>query len=80
LSSIGIHGTNEPELLGGEASHGCIRLGNETLVEIDARGYFRKGTAVYIAPYAFSGTGIVPKDTLIAKNTEKIPAVKWEKL
>lgn len=33
---IGIHGTNEPERLGTDVSHGCIRLSNddiETLVE-----------------------------------------------
>lgn len=28
---IGIHGTNQPELLGGPASHGCIRIHNDTI-------------------------------------------------
>ncbi|MEM9566082.1 MAG: L,D-transpeptidase, partial [Actinomycetota bacterium] len=28
---IGIHGTNQPDLLGGPASHGCIRVHNDTI-------------------------------------------------
>lgn len=28
---IGIHGTNQPSLLGGPASHGCIRVHNDTI-------------------------------------------------
>ena len=28
---IGIHGTNDPDLLGGPASHGCIRVHNDTI-------------------------------------------------
>lgn len=28
---IGIHGTNQPNLLGGPASHGCIRVHNDTI-------------------------------------------------
>ncbi len=28
---IGIHGTNRPDLLGGPASHGCIRIHNDTI-------------------------------------------------
>lgn len=29
---IGIHGTNEPATLGGDVSHGCIRVGNRDIV------------------------------------------------
>jgi len=32
--SIYIHGTNHEELLGRPASHGCIRLGNEEVIEL----------------------------------------------
>ena len=32
---IGIHGTSRPELLPGRVSHGCIRLRNEDIVELD---------------------------------------------
>ena len=31
---IGIHGTNEPELLPGRVSHGCVRLRNEDIVAL----------------------------------------------
>jgi lipoprotein-anchoring transpeptidase ErfK/SrfK len=31
---IGIHGTNQPELLPGRVSHGCIRLRNEDILEL----------------------------------------------
>jgi lipoprotein-anchoring transpeptidase ErfK/SrfK len=31
---VGIHGTNQPELLPGRVSHGCIRLRNGDLVEL----------------------------------------------
>jgi len=32
---VGIHGTSRPELLPGRVSHGCIRLRNEDIVELD---------------------------------------------
>jgi hypothetical protein len=32
---VGIHGTNQPELLPGRVSHGCIRLRNEDIVALD---------------------------------------------
>jgi lipoprotein-anchoring transpeptidase ErfK/SrfK len=44
---IGIHGTNRPELLGGPASHGCIRLHNDTIEELV--GFLPLGTPVSIA-------------------------------
>ncbi|MGZ4385152.1 MAG: L,D-transpeptidase, partial [Gaiellaceae bacterium] len=31
---IGIHGTNEPSLLGTNASHGCIRVANAVIVRL----------------------------------------------
>ena len=31
---VGIHGTNEPELLPGRVSHGCIRMRNEDIVRL----------------------------------------------
>lgn len=31
---IGIHGTNEPELLPGRVSHGCIRMKNESILKL----------------------------------------------
>lgn len=31
---IGLHGTNEPELIGQDASHGCVRHYNETIVRL----------------------------------------------
>lgn len=46
-SSIGIHGTNEPEKLGKRASHGCIRVSNKSIDEIFSN-YAIRGTAVLI--------------------------------
>jgi hypothetical protein len=31
---VGIHGTNEPELIPGRVSHGCIRMRNEDIVQL----------------------------------------------
>lgn len=31
---VGIHGTNQPELIPGRVSHGCIRLRNEAIVRL----------------------------------------------
>jgi hypothetical protein len=43
---IGIHGTNEPGILPGRVSHGCIRLPNDTILKL-AR-LMRVGTPVTI--------------------------------
>ncbi len=43
---IGIHGTNQPELLGGPASHGCIRVYNDTIEAM--AGFLPLGTPVSI--------------------------------
>ncbi|MCW3047444.1 MAG: ErfK/YbiS/YcfS/YnhG family protein [Solirubrobacterales bacterium] len=32
---VGIHGTNEPRLLPGHVSHGCIRMRNADIVRLD---------------------------------------------
>ena len=44
---IGIHGTNEPELIGHDVSHGCIRISNENITRL-AR-FLPLGTPVEIA-------------------------------
>jgi lipoprotein-anchoring transpeptidase ErfK/SrfK len=31
---VGIHGTNEPDLLPGRVSHGCVRLRNADVLEL----------------------------------------------
>jgi lipoprotein-anchoring transpeptidase ErfK/SrfK len=31
---IGIHGTNEPDAIGTDVSHGCIRMSNEAILEL----------------------------------------------
>jgi len=41
--SIGIHGTNEEELLGTRASAGCVRLSNESLTQAHNNGYLTVG-------------------------------------
>ncbi len=48
--SIGIHGTDQPERLGGRASEGCIRLPNEFLLYATDKGYLAKGVVGYIVP------------------------------
>lgn len=43
---IGIHGTNEPDRIGTDVSHGCIRVTNEVITEM--AGYLPLGTPVEI--------------------------------
>ena len=43
---IGIHGTNRPDLLGQDVSHGCIRVENETIEEMAE--FLPLGTPVHI--------------------------------
>ena len=31
---VGIHGTNQPEILPGQVSHGCIRLRNQDILRL----------------------------------------------
>jgi lipoprotein-anchoring transpeptidase ErfK/SrfK len=44
--TIGIHGTNKPELIGTRASHGCIRMRNEAISQLTK--YLPLGTPVII--------------------------------
>jgi lipoprotein-anchoring transpeptidase ErfK/SrfK len=44
---IGIHGTNEPDAIGSDVSHGCIRMSNEAITEL--AGILPLGTPVHIA-------------------------------
>lgn len=46
--TVGIHGTNQPSLLGTDASHGCIRISNEAIALLAER--VPVGTPVVIAP------------------------------
>jgi lipoprotein-anchoring transpeptidase ErfK/SrfK len=43
---IGIHGTNEPEAIGTDVSHGCIRVSNAAITEM--AGILPLGTPVHI--------------------------------
>ena len=43
---IGIHGTNEPEAIGTDVSHGCIRVDNDTITQM--AGILPLGTPVHI--------------------------------
>ena len=43
---IGIHGTNDPDALGGDVSHGCIRVANPTISEMT--NFLPLGTPVKI--------------------------------
>ena len=43
---MGIHGTNEPALLPGRVSHGCIRVPNWNIVEL--KRLMPVGTPVWI--------------------------------
>ena len=45
---IGLHGTNEPELLGQQVSHGCIRMSNEGITFL--AGILPLGVPVQILP------------------------------
>jgi lipoprotein-anchoring transpeptidase ErfK/SrfK len=44
---IGIHGTNDPEAIGTDVSHGCIRLRNEAILQLVP--VLPLGTPVHIA-------------------------------
>jgi|GEM_PF-426604 len=50
-STIGIHGTDEPEKLGLRASEGCVRLHSKVIQEYVSKGYLRKGVRVAIIPH-----------------------------
>jgi murein L,D-transpeptidase YafK len=48
FKGIGIHGTNEPHLLGKNISEGCIRLSNENLIYL-LDNYAKAGTKVIVS-------------------------------
>ena len=35
---IGIHGTNEPQLIGADVSHGCVRMRNDDILDLQKHG------------------------------------------
>jgi lipoprotein-anchoring transpeptidase ErfK/SrfK len=43
---VGIHGTDEPQLLGQAVSHGCVRVANTTAAAL--RRYAPLGTPIWI--------------------------------
>jgi lipoprotein-anchoring transpeptidase ErfK/SrfK len=45
---IGMHGTNEPQLIGRDVSHGCIRLRNTDITDLVSRYHLKLGTPVRI--------------------------------
>ena len=45
---VGIHGTDEPQLIGGAVSHGCIRMLNRDVVKL--RRLAPLGTPIDIVP------------------------------
>jgi lipoprotein-anchoring transpeptidase ErfK/SrfK len=45
---IGIHGTNQPQVIGHDASHGCIRLRNADVTDLYNRFNLKLGTPVRI--------------------------------
>lgn len=44
--AVGVHGTNDPRSLGRDASHGCVRIANETISWM--AGFIPLGTPVFI--------------------------------
>jgi lipoprotein-anchoring transpeptidase ErfK/SrfK len=47
-STIGVHGTDEPEKLGIPASHGCVRMNDDVISQYVAQGYLKPGAMVAI--------------------------------
>ncbi len=45
---IGIHGTDQPQVIGHDASHGCIRLSNADVTDLHNRFDLKLGTPVRI--------------------------------
>ncbi|HVB07135.1 MAG TPA: L,D-transpeptidase [Acidimicrobiales bacterium] len=43
---MGLHGTNDPSSVGGNVSHGCLRVSNSTIVRL--AGTLPLGTPVII--------------------------------
>ena len=49
-TGIGIHGTSRPQELGTHASHGCIRVSNDNIMEIKSliEGQFNAGERIFV--------------------------------
>lgn len=47
---VGIHGTNEPDTIGSDVSHGCIRVSNKDVTQMVKVWKLPLGTPVYIHP------------------------------
>lgn len=47
-TSMGIHGTDEPDKLGQAITHGCIRVSNENIAQLVKDGIAKEGTLVEI--------------------------------
>lgn len=45
---IGIHGTNDPDSIGNDVSHGCIRMNNADITQLVETWQLPLGTPVYI--------------------------------
>ncbi len=45
---IGIHGTDQPQVIGHDASHGCIRLTDADVTDLHDRFDLKLGTPVRI--------------------------------
>jgi len=48
VGQIAIHGTNQPQLIGGKISHGCIRMTNDSITRLKA--FAPTGTPVSVVP------------------------------
>jgi lipoprotein-anchoring transpeptidase ErfK/SrfK len=58
---IGLHGTNQPELLGTDVSHGCIRIHNDAIRRLVEEYGLPLGTPVFI--YADEPSAIFARET-----------------
>jgi lipoprotein-anchoring transpeptidase ErfK/SrfK len=56
---IGIHGTNRPELLGQQVSHGCVRVDNDTIAALTE--FLPLGTPVVIFDSDAESAGSTPE-------------------
>ncbi len=65
---IGIHGTNRPELLGQDVSHGCIRVANPTIAEMTR--FLPLGTPVSIFR---SSDPVDGTDEVSGDGTDEVP-------
>lgn len=56
---FGIHGTNKPETIGSEASHGCIRMFNKDIEEIYEYVRYGMTVTIYAGPYGPFEKGLI---------------------